>query len=135
MKHDFCLCEVVTEDADSASVDMQEYKEVAFYATVGASAETLSAELSLSIGLEHSDNNSDFTACTDAQVLGAVASEGTGIFAIIDAATKDEKVYVAQYRGTKRYVRASITAGGTHTNGTPVAITALRWLSNFSPVN
>ena len=135
MKHDFCLCAVVTEDADGASVDMQEYKEVAFYATVGASGDTLSGSLKFDIGLEHSDDNSTFAACTDAQVLGSVASGSTGVFAIVDGATDDEKVYVAQYRGTKRYVRASITAAGTHTNGTPIAITALRWLSNFSPVN
>lgn len=135
MKHDFGLCAVVKIDADGASVDMQEFKEVAFYATVGASGDTLSGSVKLDIGLEHSDDNSTFSACSDAEVLGAVTSGSTGIFAIIDGSADDEKVYVAQYRGTKRYVRASITATGTHTNGTPVSITTLRWLSNFSPVN
>lgn len=128
VRHDQVMDPVVlTADADGASVDMQQYNHVAFYALVGESGDTLSESVYLELEIEDSADDSSFSDAADADVSNTVSGNNTGTFAKIDAAAEDDAVYMTQYSGTARYVRPVANISGTHTNGIPVGIMAMRW--------
>ena len=127
LKHDSVIDpKVLTADANSASVDMAEYRDVAFYVTVGAAGDTFSASVKTEIEVQESADNSSFTACADADITNAVSATHTGTCAVIDADGECATLYVTQYRGAARYVRVVINVTGTHSNGTPYSAVALR---------
>jgi hypothetical protein len=122
---------VITTDTNCASVDTKDYESVAFYAMVGESGDTLGIGLLITLKIEVSDDNSTFAA----PASGDITNEGTrGVFAVIDGADDDDAVYMTEYRGPKRYVRPVVDVTGTHTNGTPIAILAMRSGKNVNPV-
>ena len=125
---------VITADADGASVDMQGYNSVAFYALVGESGDTLSGSVYVELEVEESNDDSSFTDVADADVRDAVTGTNTGTFAKIDAAAEDDAVFEAQYTGNSRYVRPVINVTGTHTNGIPIGIIAVRSKAQVLPV-
>lgn len=112
-------------DQNGTSVDLQENRSLGFLALIGASGDTLSGTVRIELKLEESDNNSDWTACPDVAVQGAIAGVATGTFAVIDDGAEDAKLYQTQYLGHKRYVRCVVDFVGTHTNGTPLGIVAV----------
>ena len=127
LKHDLVVeTAVITADTDGASVDMQEYRYLAFYATVGESGDTLSGSVYIELELEESNDDSSFTDCADADVTNTVSGNNTGTFAKIDAAAEDQAIYMCEYKGSKRYVRPVVNVTGTHSNGTPIGIMAVR---------
>jgi len=78
---------------------------------------------SWSFALQHSDSvNANFEAVSEGDVAlpdGATLSGG-GVFAIVDAAAKDDAIFRVGYVGIRRYVRVVATA--TNTPGsTPIA--------------
>lgn len=123
-----------TADADSASVDMKDYRFVAFYALVGATGDTLDGSNDINLELEESADDSSFTDVADADMTNSVTGANTGTFAHIDAAAEDDAVYMTQYMGSARYVRVVINVTGTHTNGTPVGVLAMRYGAERVPV-
>ena len=135
VRHDQVLDPVVlTADADGASVDMKDYEHVAFYALVGESGDTLSGTVYLELELEESDDDSTFTDVADADITNSVTGNNTGTFAKIDAAAEDDAVYMTQYKGNSRYVRPVVNISGTHSNGVPVGILAVRFGAERVPV-
>lgn len=87
-----------------------------------------------SIGLEHSDDNSTFTDCAQADIVdGTIASDG--VFLTIDG-TGDAgtggnpdstgATYRVGYVGGKRYIRTTIAKTGTHSTGTPLGTTVIK---------
>jgi len=122
---------VITTDTNCASVDTQNYESVAFYAMVGASGDTLGVGLLIELKLEVSSDDSTFAAPNAGEITHEVSK---GIFAVIDGAADDDTLYMTEYRGSKRYVRPVIDMTGTHTNGTPIAILAMRSGKNVNPV-
>jgi len=135
LKHDQLMDPVVlSASADGASVDMQGYRSVAFYALIGESGDTLSSSVYLELELEDSPDDSSFTDCVDAVVTNTVTGNNTGTFAKIDAAAEDDVIKVAEYKGSARYVRPVVSLTGTHTNGIPVAVMALRAGDGSLPV-
>ena len=136
VRHDQVLDPVVlTADADGASVDMKDFSHVAFYALVGESGDTLSGSLYILLEVEESDDDSSFTNVADADLTNSVTGATVGTFAKIDAAAEDDVVAVTQYRGTARYVRPVVNLVGTHSNGVPVGILALRFGAERVPVS
>jgi hypothetical protein len=124
----------LTADADSASVDMKDYDHVAFYALVGATGDTLDASNDINLEVEESADDSTFTDVANADITNAVTGANTGTFAHIDAAAEDDAVYMTQYKGTARYVRVVLNVTGTHTNGTPIGVLAVRFGAERVPV-
>ncbi|MEU1275332.1 hypothetical protein [Streptomyces sp. NPDC005799] len=61
------------------------------------------------IDIQESDDNATFTSVASSELQGAEPSIG---------AADDNKMYVVGYKGTKRYVRAAVTASGTSSGGT-----------------
>ena len=123
-----------TVDADGASVDMKDYNSVAFYALVGATGDTLDADNYILLELEDSADNSSFANVADADMTNSVTGATVGTFAKINAAAEDDAVYMTEYHGGARYVRPVINVVGTHTNGTPIGILALRAGAGRLPV-
>lgn len=114
-----------TADANGAGVDTQDSVGVALVAHIGLSGDTLSGSVKIEMEVEHSDDNSTFTDCADADIDAAVTGTNTGTFAVIDAAADDEQLYKCNYLGSKRYVRVVANYTGTHTNGCAVAAHAI----------
>lgn len=125
---------VVTADATGATVDLAEYNDVAFYALIGESGDTLSGSVKIELEVQDSPDNSVWTAAADADIIGAVTGTNTGTFAVIDAAAEDDAVYSTRYVGNERYCRVVVNLTGTHTNGTPIGILSMKSGSNYRPV-
>lgn len=117
---------VLTGDADGASVDMKEYARCTFIALIGESGDTLGSGVRLEMEVEESDDNSSFSDAPDADVINYVAGANDGCFAVIDAAAEDDAYAICTYRGDKRYVRPVANIVGTHSNGIPVGVIAIR---------
>lgn len=118
--------QVMTGDLNGATIDLQGYMACMFSANVGASGDTLSGSVKFELAVQESDDGSSWSAVADADISASVAGSQTGTFALIDDAAEDSLVYSVAYIGGKQYVRAIVNATGTHTNGTPLSITALK---------
>ena len=116
---------VLTGDANGASIDAFGYETVAFTAIVGASGDTLSCSVKVELEVEHSDDNSTWADCANADIKTAVTGTNTGTFAVIDDAAEDDAIYSVQYIGGKRYVRIVANLTGTHPNGIPIGAVAV----------
>ncbi len=126
---------VITSDTDGSSVDLLGYNWVTFLALVGESGDTLSGSVKIELEVEDSDDDSTFADAADADVQGFVAGTNDGCFAVIDAAAEDDATYKCTYKGSSRYVRPVINVTGTHTNGTPIGIVAIRHGAENLPVS
>lgn len=126
---------VITSDTDGASVDRLGYNYVTFIALVGESGDTLSGSVKIELEVEDSADDSTFADAADADVQGYVAGTNDGCFAVVDAAAEDDAAFVCTYRGSDRYVRPVINVSGTHTNGTPIGIVAIRHGAANLPVS
>ena len=113
-------------DKNFLSVDLLHYGACRVVADVGNSGDTLSGSVKLELEIQHSDDDSTFTAAADTDIIGEVTGTNTGTFAVIDAPTEDSAIFTAEYVGGKRYCRMVLNVTGTHTNGTPVGCQYLR---------
>ncbi|HJY21666.1 MAG TPA: hypothetical protein VJ279_02205 [Hanamia sp.] len=126
---------VINSDTLTAAIDMKGYQDLLAIVHVGLSADTLNSTNKIYLELQHSDTDGDYVACADADITNPVTGAETGTFALIDAASEDEKAYFTGYKGTKRYLKVNINFEGTHTTGTPIGVTTLKGLANAMPVN
>lgn len=125
---------VISADADGTSVDLLGYEGVTFLVLVGESGDTLGAGVYVELEVEDSADNSTFADCANAEITNAVTGNNTGTFAKIDAAAEDDAVFATTYVGGQRYVRPVINVTGTHTNGIPIGIVAIRFGADRKPV-
>jgi hypothetical protein len=109
-----------TADTDGTGVDLQFWESALVVAQVGTEGDTLSGSVKIDLKLEHSDDNSTFTAVAQADVTDATIASG-GIFATIDANAEAPAIFQLSYIGSKRYIRVVDDRTGTHTNGTPTS--------------
>lgn len=114
-----------TADANSSSADLQDAIAAEVVVHLGDSGDTLSGSVYLLLELEHSDDNSTWSDCADADIDTAVTGTNTGTFAVVDAPSEDSTVFKCGYKGSKRYIRAVINFVGTHTNGIPCGVAAI----------
>lgn len=124
-----------TTDANGAAADLQDFQGAMVVAHLGASGDALSGSLKIELELEHSDDNSTFTDCADADLSAAVTGTNTGTFAVVDASGEDSKAYKVGYKGNKRYVRVVYNITGTHTNGTPSSAVIIPGKPKAAPVS
>lgn len=128
-----------TEGTPASGVDTKGFDACEFIVSVGASADTLSGSVYLELKLQHSDDNSAWSAVSsvDDIIVGScprvTTVDSNGTFALIDAAAEDEFHFRIGYRGIKRYVRVFIDTTGTHTNGTPVSSIAVLSSASLVP--
>lgn len=116
----------ITSDTNSTSVYMKGYDEVLFLVNVGESGDTLSASVKIELEVEESADDSTYTDVADADLVKYVAGTNDGCFGVIDAAAEDDTPYFTAYRGNSDYARVVLNLTGTHSNGTPISVTAIR---------
>jgi hypothetical protein len=114
-----------TADANGTGVDLTGFESALVVAVVGAEGDTLSESVKIDFKLEHSDNNSDWDAVAQIDVVDGTIATG-GIFATMDANAEAPAVHQLSYVGGKRYVRVVDDRTGTHTNGTPTAAVVVK---------
>lgn len=81
------------------------------------------------VTLEHGDDSglSDTAACVAGDLLGTLALAG---FTYAD----DKKTKKIGYRGTKRYIRATVTPTGNNAGDAPIAAVAIQTAARVKPV-
>lgn len=118
-----------TSTTTSTSIDLQGYSSTNVLFSIGQSGDTLSGSVLWTLKLTHSDDDSSFSDVVLAELNNTAAT------VVVDSSSKDRTVYGFGYIGNKRYLRAVATPTGTHSNGTPLAIIALRGTPAYAPVN
>ncbi len=112
----------------STAVDLQGYNGASVVFAIGQSGDTLSGSVYWTLKLQHSDDDSTYTD------LAAGDLNSSSLTVLVNATTLDKTAYVFGYQGAKRYLKAVATPTGTHTNGTPIGIIALRGTAAYAPV-
>ena len=118
--------EVLTADEVGASVDMKDYDACTFLAVVGVSGDTLSGSVYIELEVQDSADDSSFAAVADAELTDSVTGTNTGTFSLINDPAEDDVVAKTTYIGSERYVLCNVNVTGTHSNGTPISVIAIR---------
>jgi hypothetical protein len=130
------LPQTLTATTLSSKIDLQDANDALIEATIGVQGDTLSGSLYWELELQESDDDSTYTAVADANVSNPVSGRtATGTFAAIVASAGCSKVYLAAYRGGKRYVKVNVRATGSHSTGTIIGLTGFGWTNRAQPVN
>jgi|TARA_R110001583_G_scaffold38584_1_gene124596 hypothetical protein len=116
---------VKTAGANGTGVDLQGFESALAVVSVGAEGDTLAANLNFQVSLEHSDDNSTFTDCVQADIVDGTIAAG-GIWLILDGTTDGNPdtaggQWQVGYVGGKRYVRIVLAKTGTHSTGTSIS--------------
>ena len=121
---------VTTANTTGTGVDLSGYNSAVMIVDVGAEGDTLSGSVYFEIAIQQSDDDSTYTACTQADIVdGTIAA--SGIFYKIDGTAGGDPdttgaIYRVGYVGGKRYIRAVLTKTGTHGSGTPIGAMVVR---------
>ena len=116
---------VKTAAANGTGVDLKGFEEATAIVDVGAEGDTLSGSVYFEISLEHSDDDSTYTDCVQADVINGTIAAG-GIWLKLDGTTGGDPDttggdWQIGYVGGKRYLRLVLAKTGNHTNGTPIS--------------
>jgi len=119
-----------TAAENGTGVDLQGYNSATILVDVGAEGDTLSGSVYFEVSLEHSDDDSTYTDCAQADIIDGTIASG-GIFLKLDGTSGGDPdtsglIYRVGYRGGKRYVRVVLAKTGTHSNGTPIGAMVVR---------
>jgi hypothetical protein len=133
---------VRTALALSAKCDTQGFEGVIARFQSGTFGDTVSGSLYTEAELQESDDDSTYTAVADAdlefplwQGLAARVGTATGTFfqSKTTGAADVAGLYEVGYRGSKRYIKVNVRLTGTHTNGTPTAVSFSQGQPAFTP--
>lgn len=117
---------VVTADADGTTVDLQGFNSAMVVVNTGIEGDTLSGSVKFDFILEHSDNDSDWSAVTSSTDVTEGSVDSSGIFLTLDANAETPQISQIGYIGGKQYIRCKIDTTGTHSNGTPMGVTVIK---------
>jgi len=110
----------------SSAVDTQGYESVEFLTSIGAAGDTLSGTVLFTQKLQDSPDGSTWTDVSSTYLLGSPA--------VINAPSFNSTVQSVGYVGSARYVRTVLTATGTMSSGTPIAVNAILGHPHIRPV-
>jgi hypothetical protein len=116
---------VKTAAANGTGIDLQGFEEATAVVSVGAEGDTLSGSVYFEVSLEHSDDDSTYTDCVQADIVNGTIDAG-GIWLKLDGTTGGDPdtaggQWQVGYVGGKRYVRLVLAKAGTHSTGTPIS--------------
>jgi len=116
---------VKTAAEDGSGIDLQGFEEATAVVSVGAEGDTLSGSVYFEVSLEHSDDDSTYTDCVQADIVNGTIDAG-GIWLKLDGTTGGDPdtaggQWQVGYVGGKRYVRLVLAKAGTHSTGTPIS--------------
>jgi hypothetical protein len=114
----------------AATVDLRDFKSCAVDILTGVGGITFTGTNRIDFVVEHSDDNSNWTAVTQADLIGltvagtvVTATLSNGIVRSHTAAHASASACRFGYRRTRRHLRVTGDFGGTHSTGTPIAVT------------
>ncbi|MEQ1705251.1 MAG: hypothetical protein ABL867_04685 [Rickettsiales bacterium] len=119
---------VSTATKTSTAIDLQGYNGANIIFSIGQSGDTLSGSVYWTLKLQHSDDDSTYSDTAAADL------NSPSLTNVVNSSSLDRTSYSFGYQGNKRYLKAVATPTGTHTNGTPIAIVALRGSASYNPV-
>lgn len=122
---DALIPQVLAADSNITPIDTLGYDLVVVNFHIGNSADTLSGTNKIELEVLHGDASNSTAACANADLDAYVTGTNTGTAAVIDAPTEDSLTVTTEYRGGKRWVLPKLNFSGTHSTGTPVAVTVL----------
>lgn len=108
---------VVDVTKESSAIDLNGANSALIVFECGVPGDTLSSTVKFTPGVTESDDDSTYTAVAAGDIVGTLAAVASGT-----AASRQ----VVGYKGEKRYLKVQLTAAGTHTNGTPWAVTVIK---------
>lgn len=112
-----------SNEVTSTSSDTQGFRSFEMFWVVTGTAGTFTNTNKLTLKLEHSDDNSTFTAVPLDDILSDSASAAAGVaHEITDGSANATRIVSAGYRGTKRYVRAKADRAAAGTPAVGVAM-------------
>ena len=117
---------VRTADANGDGVDLQGFEGAMVLVDVGAEGVTLSSSVKIDFLLEHSDDNSSFSAVDSNLLVSDGTVSSTGLFATFDDNAEAPAIAAIGYVGGKRYIRVVADFTGTHGTGTPCSAMVLK---------
>lgn len=119
---------VHTADANGVTVDRLGFDSVTFAVAMGVGGDTFTSSKRLDFIMEHSDDGAAWSPVGADNVVGAEA-DIAGVVLSQRAAHAAADVrrfgYVDGTIGDRRYVRLNLDVVGTHSAGTPIAVTAI----------
>jgi hypothetical protein len=123
-------------DADDTSdaVDIRGFMSALVQIAVGVGGITFSATNKVEFKLQHSLDNSEWTAVAQRDVSGATVATG-GIVRALTAAHAAPSVTQVGYIGGRPYLRLFTDFSGTHGSETPMSATLHLSNPNLGPVN
>jgi len=123
----------LSADNTPVAVDRAGYEAVEIILAIGAGGITFSGTNKVEFMLTHSDDDSTYTAVTDADMIG-VSGISSGIIKSLVAAHASAASYRYGYKGGKRYLKLLADFSGTHGTGTAVAAVAVLGSAGIKPV-
>lgn len=132
---DLCLMTVPatkTATTTSGAVDLQAFNSVSICFIFGASGDTLSGTVYWTCKITECDTvGGTYTDVADAEVIDGSTSPSNSV--VVDVTGEDSLAYRLGYTGNARFLKAVITATGTHTYGTPLAMMAILGNERMGP--
>jgi len=123
---------VGTADANGTGVDLQGFESAMAVVDTGVEGDTLSSSVKIDFKLEDSDDDSTYSAVTSALHVTDGTVDSNGIFLTLDDNAETPQVTSIGYVGGKRYLRVVADFTGTHTNGTPYAVSIVKGSARHS---
>lgn len=117
---------VLNATTNGSAVDLRGFNSAAILVEVGIGGITFTGTNRVDFILQDSDDGSTGWNAVAAQFITGVSGVTNGIIRSLVAAHAAPSVVEAGYIGTKRFIRAVPTFGGTHATGTPMAVTVVR---------
>ncbi len=99
--------------------DLQDHNSAEIILGIGIGGITFDTTNKIEFVVEHSDDDSTYSAVSTDEMLGAGTISG-GIVKALTAAHAAAAVYRFGYIGGKRYLKVTPTFAGTHVTGTPI---------------
>ena len=115
---------VYGSDATGTTVDLAGFESATVVANIGVEGGTLSTTDKIALVLQHSDDNSVWTAVAQTEVVEGTVSGG--VFFTADDNAEIPTVATIGYVGGKRYLRVNADFSGTHGSGTPFGAVILK---------
>lgn len=120
-------------DVTPVSVDLLGFRAAMVLLYIGIGGITFTGTNKIEFILEHSNDNSNWNAVAQADVLGPTVAAG-GIVRSLVAAKAAADIQEISYIGGRRYVRLTPDFSGTHGAGTPMTAFVVRGMPEQMPV-
>jgi hypothetical protein len=117
-----------TATKTSSTIDLQGFNSAMVVFLLGNPGDTLSGAIFWTLKVQHSDDDSSYSDVTTADLNNTAATT------VVNSNALANQAYGFGYVGSKRYLKAVATPTGTHTNGTPIGVLAMRASAAYRPV-